>query len=115
MASGGTDGTIRLWDTEPLPYETPLHVDGGAVNWIAFSPDGSRLLSASDDLRLWDVEGRRLGPPFQKQGRDIWVAAFSPSGQLIASVDDRGPSNYGPYRASPWGSPLSGMRDMSGL
>ena len=60
LASGGQDGTVRLWDVadpgHPQALGPPL-VKGNAVYSVAFSPGG--LLLASGDsygnVRLWDV------------------------------------------------------------
>ena len=91
LASGGTDGTVRLWDARPFQYVTPFEEcencrDRPGVNWIAFSPDGSRLVSAgtgNSTLSLWDIEGRFLGP--LGESRNTMFIAFSPSGKLIAT------------------------------
>ncbi|MCL4267354.1 MAG: TIR domain-containing protein [Anaerolineae bacterium] len=58
------------------------------VNKVTFSPDGSRLLSASDDgtAVLWDVAA---GEQLLSLPHDGWVftAALSPDGSLIATGD----------------------------
>ena len=63
----------------------------GAVVAASFSPDGSRIVTASDDktARVWDARtGEPLAKPLQHQG---WVAAasFSPDSSRIvtASLD----------------------------
>ena len=62
------------------------------VNSAAFSPDGKRVVTASDDstARVWDAAtGQPLASP---QGHTAWVnsAAFSPDGKRVvtASVDN---------------------------
>jgi WD40 repeat protein len=56
------------------------------------SPDGRRVLTASDDstAQVWDaVTGERLIPPCQHKGTVRW-AAFSPDGhRLITASDDQ--------------------------
>jgi WD40 repeat protein len=58
LASGGYDGTVRLWDVATgRPIGSPLTGHTSAVGSVAFSPDGKTLASGSDDhtIRLWDV------------------------------------------------------------
>jgi len=56
---------------------------------VAFSPDGGKLATASDDssARLWDV---RTGKQLQRLEHDNWVraVAFSPDGQKLATASD---------------------------
>lgn len=58
------------------------HEDG--VWSVAFSPDGTRIVSGSSDktLRLWDsTTGQSIGAPLR--GHEDWVlsVAFSPGGK----------------------------------
>ena len=61
LATGGADGTIRIWDTDDYQLLLVLRGHELYVKAIAWSPDGSLLASASGDrsIRLWDSLTRR--------------------------------------------------------
>ncbi|KAF7968724.1 hypothetical protein HWV62_29591 [Athelia sp. TMB] len=72
----------------------------GDVNSVAFSPDGSRVLSGSSDgtIRLWDsVSGVQLNVlESPRERRDVISAVFSPDGTSILSSEHR-PDSGGSY------------------
>ncbi|CAG7855299.1 COMPASS-like H3K4 histone methylase component WDR5B {ECO:0000303/PubMed:19567704} Short=AtWDR5B {ECO:0000303/PubMed:19567704} [Serendipita indica DSM 11827] len=81
--------TIRLWSvsTGQLLGE-PLQGHTQSVNAVAFSPDGSQIVSGSNDetVRLWSVEnGQSLGSPLRGHIWAVLAVAFSPDGLRIVS------------------------------
>lgn len=54
---------------------------------IAFSPDGSQLVSGGNDktVRLWDTHGGRLLLSHRQHSQPVAAVAFHPNGRLIAS------------------------------
>ena len=59
----------------------------------AFSPDGKRIVTASEDktARLWDAAtGKQIGEPLRGHEGAVMSAAFSPDGKRIvtASADN---------------------------
>jgi WD40 repeat protein len=85
VASGGTDGSLFLWD---VPAGTGRRLRGhrGELRALAFSPDGRLLASGGADatVRLWSVpegEGRVLGA---HEGL-VRGLLFSPDGATLYS------------------------------
>ncbi|MEL6522829.1 MAG: c-type cytochrome [Pseudomonadota bacterium] len=88
-ASAGDDFSIILWDLRDQSVRHRLTGHRGAVNGLAVSSDGQRLISASWDGRLgmWDVTtGEHLGWLDHHTGpvNDVWAG----DGRVISgSVD----------------------------
>ena len=59
-----------------------------AVNWAAFSPDGRRVVSASNDktARVWDSSSGEQLAVLRGHGDAVNSAAFSPDGRHVVSA-----------------------------
>jgi len=60
----------------------------GIIRGVAFSPDGRRLATASDDqtARIWSIDtGQPVSPPLEHRA-PVWRLAFSPDGHLLATA-----------------------------
>jgi WD40 repeat protein len=65
LATGGNDGTIRLWATDDPSAPRLLGAltgHSGPISGIAFSPDGRTVVTSSDDkaIRLWETDPERV-------------------------------------------------------
>lgn len=91
IASGGNDGTVRLWDTATW-QELAVMKPGTKVYGLAFTPDGTRLAGGCVDgaIRLWDP--RTSQEVTELRGHEAYVhqVAFSPDGTRLASASGDG-------------------------
>ena len=85
---------VRLSDHQIL-HSLTGHTD--VVTKLKFTPDGTRLVSASHDtwVRMWDMDGKQVGA-FQPTGALDWTSAvmglgISPDGKLLATAPVDGP------------------------
>jgi WD40 repeat protein len=85
---------VRLSDHQVL-HTLAGHTD--QVTKLKFTPDGTRLVSASHDtwVRVWDMDGKEIGA-FQPTGALDWPsrvmgAGISPDGKLLATAPEDGP------------------------
>ncbi|HTU21245.1 MAG TPA: serine/threonine-protein kinase [Gemmataceae bacterium] len=126
LASGSDDTTVRLWEmTAKQPRELRIckghRMDGCshhyAVRAVAFSPDGTKLISGSEDhtAQLWNAEdGKPLlwneatGMPLELPHQDsVQSVAFSSDGKRVLTGSfDRTAQLWDTETGRPVGPPL---------
>jgi len=85
--TGSNDNSVRLWDLETGKQLSVLGEHATAVRFVKFSPNGSILLSGSEEgtVKLWNIEKRSLmcSIPFPWLKQNVAASGFSSDGALI--------------------------------
>jgi WD40 repeat protein len=91
LATGGSDGFLRLRDTGTGLERAALDAHTGRVCAVAFAPKGKLLATCGADhnVRLWDNSGSALRT-LAGHRRPVFAVAFSPSGEMLASAGEEG-------------------------
>jgi WD40 repeat protein len=88
LASGAWDG-LRLWDVTTGQQARVLGDRSVSSHRLAFSPDGSMLVSSGtgdEPIRFWDVESGRELRNWLGHTDTIKSLTFSPDGQLLVTA-----------------------------
>jgi WD40 repeat protein/serine/threonine protein kinase len=88
LASGGEDGTVRVWN---IAQGSEVHVfleHTGRVGCLDFAPGGRRLASGGSDgtVRLWDAIAGGQGETLARLPDAVVSVAFSPDGRRFAAA-----------------------------
>ncbi len=85
IVSGGSDRTVRLWNSNGQQIGEPLKGHQGWVTSVAISADGKTIVSSGYDstMRLWNSSGQPIAEPLK--GHQGWVTsvAISADGKTI--------------------------------
>jgi WD40 repeat protein len=113
VIGGATLPALRLWDARSgVLIGAPLQGHENVVTSVAFSPDGSRIVSGSHDktLRLWDARsGAPVGTPLQGHEGGVTSVAFSPDGsRIVSGSKDKTLRLWDARSGAPIGAPLQG-------
>jgi WD40 repeat protein len=88
FATAGSDGTIKVWDTNNATEQVVISGHNNIVYGVDFSPDGSQLASMSRDgtVRVWDADSGEQITELEGHTANSGAIAFSPDGSYLASV-----------------------------
>lgn len=83
-----SDGTAHLWDVRTGSELALLLGHRGTLTSAAFSPDGSRLLTASRDktARLWEAQTGKESAVLRGHEGEVTSAVFSPDGSQVLTA-----------------------------
>jgi WD domain, G-beta repeat len=90
LAAGDDGGALHVWSVDgrtaaPL-ISTRAHA--AAIRAVAFSPDGTRLATASADrtAAIWDATGLRRTRSLEGHSAGVWGVAWAPDGQRVVTA-----------------------------
>jgi WD40 repeat protein len=93
VAPGSKSTTLRVRDVDTGEDIGPPVPIGSVVHRLAFSRDGSHLVSGDEDgdARIWNASsGAPVGDPMPVTTGDVWALAVSPDGGTIVTGDSGG-------------------------
>jgi WD40 repeat protein len=83
----GAGPSLNIWDANSFEVTAPFDIRHDMIPAIAFSPDGSRVVSGGNKLRVWDASSHALLK--ELDGGTNWVA-FSRDGRMFAAAASEG-------------------------
>ena len=90
LATGGGDGSVKLWSRSGEPLKT-IDTQQSSVRSISWSSDGQTLATSGDDgsVKLWSRSGEPL-KTIDTQQSSVRSVSWSSDGQTLATGGDDG-------------------------
>jgi WD40 repeat protein/serine/threonine protein kinase len=81
------DKTVTVWDAATGQKTLRLNGHTDSVNSVAYSPDGSRIVSSSNDftIKVWDAATGQELLTLKAHDGPVYGVAYSPDGRRIVS------------------------------
>ena len=88
VATGGSDGTVRVWDVGTGEQRIQLEGHTGPVRSVAYSPDGRVIASSGDDwtLGIWDADTGEQRAQLTGHTGPVASVVYNRRGDWIASA-----------------------------
>jgi len=92
LASGGMDGTVRLWDLKERKEVATFRGHLYGAYSVAFGPEGRLLAAGSGDgvVHLWDVVRLEEISSLKGHADHVFSVVFGPDGRVFASGGEDG-------------------------
>jgi WD40 repeat protein/serine/threonine protein kinase len=87
LASGGSDGLVRVWDAMAGKQLAEMHGHASHIHEVAWSPDGARVATAGWDktVRIWNASTGLMCAPLLHHRDEVNSVCWSPDGTQVAS------------------------------
>lgn len=88
IAAAAPDGHVRLWDLRSGRGPIIFKAGDGAIENLAFSPNGKMLATATSPIRIWDAWTAGLLAEIETEERPSHLV-FSPNSTVLVALGDK--------------------------